>query len=69
MCDGIIDIILKQKKTVSSPSKTVSLPIKIRRKPIIIATGGRAQFFMKYSKTIRRIDQDLTLKGIFLACT
>ena len=50
MCDGLIEKIKKDKKTM----------------PLIIATGGLAGVFCPYSKHIKHIDQDLTLKGLCL---
>lgn len=48
LCDGII-------KKISSQYKT---------KPIVIATGGDAVLIAKYAATIRKIEPDLTLKGL-----
>jgi type III pantothenate kinase len=50
MCDGLVEKIKKQKKS----------------SPLIIATGGLAGIFCHYSKHINKIDQDLTLKGLYL---
>lgn len=39
---------------------------RLRRKPLVVATGGYADFMARYSEKIDRIDADLVLKGIVL---
>jgi len=50
MCDGLIEKIKKDRKS----------------SPIVVATGGLARVFCHYSKHINKVDQDLTLKGLYL---
>ena len=50
LCDGILEQLAVESKTRYQ----------------IIATGGYARFMTRYSKAIRRIDEDLNLKGIHL---
>ena len=50
MCDGLIEKIKKETKSY----------------PKVIATGGLSGIFCHYSKHIKHIDQDLTLKGLYL---
>lgn len=52
LCDGILERLLKQ------------LP-----KPCpIIATGGYAPYIRRYSKLIKTVDENLTLKGLYSIC-
>jgi type III pantothenate kinase len=50
MCDGLIE----------------KIKLQIKTPPFILATGGLAGIFCCYSKYINKIDQDLTLKGLYL---
>ena len=50
MCDGLIEKIKKEGKS----------------SPVVIATGGLADIFCPYSKHIKKVDKDLTLKGLYL---
>lgn len=50
MCDGLIS---RYKKILGNDLK-------------VIATGGNAGLIKKYAKTIKVVDEDLTLKGLFL---
>lgn len=48
LCDGIVERIGSLYK----------------RRPVVIATGGDAQLIAKYALSIKRVDPDLTLKGL-----
>ena len=40
---------------------------RFRRPPLVIATGGQADFIAKYCKTAMRIEPSLTLQGLWLS--
>jgi type III pantothenate kinase len=50
LCDRMVDTISR----------------KHRLKPVVLATGGYARFMKRYCRSVDRIDDDLTLKGILL---